>query len=172
MAAAAFTGHSVGSPEAMCVTVSCFSSFFCISKVMEIQSAVSKSGESCGVRQPSVKNRRLRSLRISVRRFSCCETLTYSHDRMAKKKARVVSCEIAICREVRFNLANCAMTQAGMACCCFSGGSLFLNARYCRCRRKLSCRSSSFVGFGRPCSRNVCETLEMVFLTVPQARVP
>ena len=90
---------------------------------------------------------------------------------MAKKNARMVSCEVAHCSSVSLRLAISAMTQAGMAFCCFSLGSAFLKARNCRCKMKLSCRSSSLVGLGQPFSRKVEDISEMVFWIVPEAKV-
>ncbi len=90
---------------------------------------------------------------------------------MAKKKARIVSCDMARCNSVRFRFAISAMTQAGMTFCCFSFGSAFLKARNCRCRMKLSWRSLSLVGLGRPFSLKVAHISEMVFLIVPTAKV-
>ncbi len=58
-----------------------------------------------------------------------------------------------------------------MAFCCFRFGSLLTYDLYCCCRRKQDWRSSSFDGFGHPCSRKVKHVLKMVFLTVPAARV-
>ena len=43
-----------------------------------------------------------------------------------KEKARVVSWEMEHCSGVRFFFTILAMTQAGMAFCCFSFGSSFL----------------------------------------------
>ena len=82
---------------------------------------------------------------------------------MAKKNMRMVSCEAARCNSVSVRLAMSAMTQAGMAFCCFSLESAFLNAQNYHCRMKLSCRSSSLVGLGRPFSRKVEDISEMVF---------
>jgi hypothetical protein len=39
----------------------------------------------------------------------------YMHKRMAKKKARMVSSNIACCSSVNFRFAILVMTQAGMA---------------------------------------------------------
>jgi hypothetical protein len=90
---------------------------------------------------------------------------------MAKKNARMVNCEVAHCNSVSVHFAISAMTQAGMAFYCFSLGSVFLKARNCRCRMKLSCRSLSFVGFGRPFSQKVEDMSEMVCRIVPEAKV-
>ena len=110
MAAAARTGQRVMSPDAIWVVVSFFSSFFCISKVTLRQSAYSSEESLWSMSRPFLKKRRFRRRRISVRRFSCCGTLTYSHERMAKKKARMVSCEIVHCCSVSWRLAISAMT--------------------------------------------------------------
>ena len=171
MAAAAQTGHNMTLPDAICVVVLFFLAFFCISKVMLRQSAYLSDGLLWLMSQPFLKNQQFRRQRISVCRFSCCGTLTYSHERMAKKKARIVSCEFVHCCSVSCCLAILAMTQTGMAFCCFSFGSLFLKARNSRCKMKLSCRSLSLVGLGRPFSQNVKDTSEMVFRIVPEARV-
>ena len=61
--------------------------------------------------------------------FLCCSTVMYSHKRMAKKKARVVSWEMAHCSGERFFFAVLAMTQFGIAFCCF-----FFGLRFCRLR--------------------------------------
>ncbi len=90
---------------------------------------------------------------------------------MAKKKARIVSCDMAHCDSIRFRFAILAMMQAGMAFCCFSFGSAFLKALNCQCRMKLSWRSLSLVGLGRPFSLKVAHILEMVFRIVPIAKV-
>ena len=89
---------------------------------------------------------------------------------MAKKKARIVSCEVTHCNSVSCCLEILAMTQVGMAFCCFSLGLTFLKARNCCCRRKLSCRSLSLVGLGWPFSRKVEDISEMEFRIVPVAK--
>jgi len=73
-----------------------------------------------------LKNRRFRTRRISVLRFLCCWTLTYSHKRMTKKKARVGSWEMVRCSGMRYFFAILAMMQVGITFCCFSFGSSFL----------------------------------------------
>ncbi len=90
---------------------------------------------------------------------------------MAKKKARMVSCNIAGCNFVDFRFAISAMTQARMVFCCFSLGLAFLKARNCLCRMKLSWRSLSLVGLGRPFSQKVADISEMVFWIVSKAKV-
>ncbi len=90
---------------------------------------------------------------------------------MAKKKAIIVSCEIAHWFSVSFCLAILAMMQAGIAFCYFSFGSAFLKARNCLDKMKLSWRSSSLVGFCRSFSLKVADISKMVFRTVPKAKV-
>ncbi len=58
-----------------------------------------------------------------------------------------------------------------MAFCCFSFGLAFLKAWNCWCRMKLSWRSLSLVGLGRPFSLKVAHISKMVFLIDPTAKV-
>ncbi len=171
MVAAAQSGHNMTSLDAMWVVVSFFLSFFCILKVTLRQSAYLSDGLLWLMSLPFLKKQRFRRQRISVCRFSCCGTLTYLHERTAMTKARIVSCKIVHCCSVSCRLAILVMTQAGMAFCCFSFGSLLLKAWNCCCKMKLSCRSSFLVGLGWPFSRKVKDTSEMLFQIVPEAKV-
>ena len=69
-AAHCLTGHRIRSFECICVTVSCLSSFFCQSKVIDTQSAYSRKGLFNSIRLPFRKKRMLRRRRISVLLFS------------------------------------------------------------------------------------------------------
>ena len=136
MEAAILTGHMLTWPDAFWVVVSFFSSFFCISKVMDMQSENSRCGLFCLISFPSLKNRRLRRRRMLVRHFSAWVTLRYSHDCMAKKIATAVSWPMACCNSVLFRFTILAITHMGMAFCCFCFGSLLAYDQYCHCRRK------------------------------------
>ncbi len=171
MAAPILTRHMLTFPTNICMTVSFFLSFFCISKVINMQSENSRCGLLYLISMPSLKKWRLQRQRMSVPLFLARVTFRYSHDHMAKKIAMVVSCPIAHCNFVFFCFAILAMTQMGMAFCCFCLGLLLTYDLYCCCRRKQDWRSLSLYGLGCPCSRKVKHILEMVFLTVPAARV-
>jgi hypothetical protein len=93
MAAAAWTGRNVTLPDAIWVVMLFFLSFFCISNVMLTQSVYSREGSLWLRSQPFLNNQMFWSRKILVRHISCCGTLKYSHKRMAKKKARMVSCK-------------------------------------------------------------------------------
>ena len=136
MAAAICTGHMLTAPDACWVMVSFFLSFFCISKVIDMQSENSRSGLLCSIIFPSLKNLRLRRRRMSVRRFSSWVTLRYLHDRIAKKIVTVVSCPMACCSSVVCRFLIVAMTHMGMAFCCFCFGSSLTYDRNWHCRRK------------------------------------
>jgi len=51
-------------------------------------------------------------------------TLRYSHDLMAKNQAPIASSPMAIAREVDLFLSSSRRTDAGIAFCCFVGGSV------------------------------------------------
>jgi hypothetical protein len=114
--------------------------FFCISKVTEMQSTESRWGPLRLTSLSSLKKWRLLSFWMSFQRCSCFFTFTYSHDLTVKKKASVVSCEIAVCCSIMFQFASSAMMHADMACCCTSFGISFLKTWNRNCKRKLSCK--------------------------------
>ncbi len=170
MAAAARTGQRVTLPDDISVVTSFLLSFFCISKVMLMQLAYSREGSVWLTSQPLLKNQRFWRQSNLVLCFSCCWTLTYLHELMAKKKARIVRCDIAGCSPVKFFSVILAMTQVGMTFCYFSLGSAFLKARNRQCKMKLSW-SSSLVRLGRLFSQKVADLSKMVFWIVPKAKV-
>jgi hypothetical protein len=136
MAAAILTGHMLMLPDPLWVMVLFFLSFFCIANVIDMQSENSSCGSLCSISFLSLKNLRLRRRRMSVCRFSAWVTLRYSHDRIAKKIATVVSCPMAFCNSVVRRFAISAIKHMGMAFCCFCLGSLLAYDQYCCCRRK------------------------------------
>jgi hypothetical protein len=126
IAAAAQTGQSFTLPEAICVTVSIFSSFFCLSKVHETQSENSNSASLWLMSLPSRKNLMLLSQSIVVHCWLAAGTLKYLQDLNAKNIARQVSWETAMeSLEIVFFPIS-AMTHIGIAFWCFSAGSAFL----------------------------------------------
>ncbi len=147
-----------------------FLSYFCISNVIDIQLENSRCRLLCFTSFLSLKKQRLQRQRMSVSLFLAWVTFRYLQDCMAKSIATVVSCPLACCYSVFFRFAIFAMTQMGIAFCCFCFGSSLTLNWYCCCRRKEDWRSLSLDGLGRPCSRKVKNILEMVFLTVPAAR--
>ena len=147
IAAAALTGHSRASCEAISVTVSIFSSFFCHSMVRATQSANSSSlwlWLSCSTPR---KNLMFLSLSISVLRWSGFATCRYSQERMAKKIPMVASLLMACSRSVPSWWTSSLMTEIGIAFWCFSSGSVFLNDLNSRYRMNAGRPSSSMDGF-------------------------
>ena len=71
-------------------------SFILLLKLKGDRSAYSRIGLLCESSRPFKRKRMLRSFRICVLIFSLCRTFRYSHDLMAKKKAPMVSCDIAL----------------------------------------------------------------------------
>lgn len=106
----------------------------------------------------------------------CSEVVVYPCDASLlvglykyKKKPNTANCVTAIWSSVICTSVSLEMTQGGTAFCCFSLGSLILNAWYNRCRKKLDCRSSSFVGLSLFFSLKVAQ-YETAPLTVLLAR--
>jgi hypothetical protein len=78
----------------------------------------------CSISMPSLKKQRLQRQKMSVRLFLAWVIFRYLDDCMAKKIETVVSSLMAHCNSVFFCFAILAMTQMGMAFCCFCLGSL------------------------------------------------
>ncbi len=97
-------------------------------------------------------------------------TLSYSHERHAKKKAPIISCDSARESSEVWLTAIRERMHAGIAFSCFSFVSLFLYARYCRARIHASCPPSSRVGLGCPSLLKVATTLLMVLQIVEAAK--
>ena len=64
--------------DAICVTVSILTSFFCHSNVIDTVSAYSSQGFLCSSTLPPFKNLTFLNLSMSVYRFSVCCTFRYS----------------------------------------------------------------------------------------------
>ena len=171
-AAQAQTGQNGACFDAICVTVSFRSSFFCHSKVMETLSDSSRFLLLWSINLPFLWKRTHRRRRMSVLLFSCCSTFRYSQDLHAKKTAPVASWPMALCVSVDLLLATSATTERGTAGWCFLFGSLFLKALYNLDRSRPSSPSSSLVGFCLSFSRKVEATNEMAPLIVLSANSP
>ena len=169
IAAASLTGHSQASCEVTRVTVSIFSSFFCLSNVRATQSANSSSLWSWLSCSTPRKNLTFLSLCISVLRWSGFATLRYSQERMAKKIPMVASLPMACSRSVPSRWMSLLTTEIGIAFWCFSSGSVFLNDLNSCCRINAVRPPLSMDGFGCPFSRKVAHTYCTVSLTVPAA---
>jgi hypothetical protein len=79
------TGHKTRSSVRPWMTVSCFSSFFCISNITAMLSANSKPSDGAGRRCPSLKNLIFRRQRSFVLFISLLGTFRYSQERQGKK---------------------------------------------------------------------------------------
>ena len=89
------TGHMIGLSVFHCVTVSDFLSFFCLSKVIETQSARFNLADVWLRIFPPLMKTMFRRQSCFVCCFSALETLEYSHDRIAQKCAAAASSPIA-----------------------------------------------------------------------------
>jgi hypothetical protein len=98
--------------------------------------------------------------------------LLYSHERIAKKKAPMMSCAAALCNgleELLYNLWTCLMTDTGMAFCRFSFSSAALNPANRRLRPIAVFPEWSSRGSGTWFSRKACANTLRVFRIVPSA---
>ena len=120
--AQAFTGHSSGCDDECMVTVSNRWSFFWSSNVIDTAFAFVRSGECMGRILLFRKKRRFRRRSRLVFR-SVPDTVRYSQDLIAKKKAPVHKSAIAFVLSVGLCLCSCRRTHPGRAFCCFGGGS-------------------------------------------------
>ena len=87
--------------------------------------ACMRCGEDSGRILLCLKNRRFRRRSRFVFR-SVPDTVRYSQDLMAKKKAPVQRSAMALVLSVVLFLYNRRRTHPGRAFCCFGGGSWFL----------------------------------------------
>ncbi len=149
------------------MTVSNLLSFFCISKVMAMLSADSKSAEGAKIRCPFLKNLIFCRHSSFVRLSSLLGTVKYLQEQHAKNAAPIASCPKAISNSVSWRFASLSSTINGRAFCCFCQGSLFLYVQYCLDKRMLNSLSLSFVGFCLSAARKVCTTCETAPQTVP-----
>jgi hypothetical protein len=119
------TGHMTGYVVLHCVTVSDFLSLFCLSKVIETQSAKLSSGDEWSkILPPWMK---VIFWRQSC--FICCcsafGTLLYLHDCIAQKCTAAASLPITRRSSVDWEEMMRRWMQTGKAICCFSFRSFF-----------------------------------------------
>jgi hypothetical protein len=166
------TGHMTGSVVLHCVTVSDFLSFFCLSKVIETQSAELSSGDEWSKILPPLM--KVMFWRQSC--FACCcsafGTLLCLHNCMAQKCVAAASLPIAQRSSVDWEERMRQWTQTGKAFCFFSFGSFFAYNLSCHCRSWPTLRSASLWGSSHPFSLKVAATALMVFATDFLARGP
>ncbi len=105
------TGHKTGLSVWPWMTVSCFWSFFCISKVTATLSANSKLSNNAKRRRPSLKNLIFLRQRSFVLFISLLGTFKYLQEWQAKKAALIVSCTMALSRSVTCLLASSLRKQ-------------------------------------------------------------
>ncbi len=115
------------SPVASHVMVLCLSCFFWRSNVSEMQYRNLRSRWECGRITPSLKNRMLRILRISVWPCLAWGTLGYSQDQKAKNVLSPVSWTMAQSSSESCCFTMVEMTDIGIAFWCFLAGPAFLN---------------------------------------------
>ena len=150
----ALTGHNSLCADECIVTVSKRWAFFWSSNVIEMALACMMCGEERGRTLLWRKNRKFRSRSRLVLR-SVPETVRYSQDLMAKKKAPVQRSAMAFVLSVGVFLNRRRRIHPGRAFCCFGGGSWFLYALYCADRRREGFPSGSSLGSGSWLSRKV-----------------
>ena len=163
----ALTGHIL-SLVANCVTVSIFSPFFCVSKVMETVWACSKSDIFLLLMIfPSVrKTMCLMHISFVFRSPAFAATCRYSHDRIPKKSApQARSATVLSSFDVAEEYSP-RKTLRGRAGCRLVGVSSSSNRLYRRVRVMWHWPSASTVGLAIPNVRKVCATLDTVVLTV------
>jgi hypothetical protein len=114
------TGHKTGLSVLLWMTLSCFSSFFCILNIMTTLSANSKSSDGAGRRCTFLKNLMFCRQRSCVLFISLLGTFTYSQERQVKKAALIVSCATALSNSVTCLLASSSSTTKSRAFCCLN----------------------------------------------------
>ncbi len=153
--AAKRTGQRTELPVVSCVTVSFLTCLFWRLNVRETQSKNSRSGWECGRITPSLKNRMLRILRISVWPCLAWGTLRYLQDQKAKNIPSPVSWMMERSSSESCCFAMVEITAIGIAFWCFSAGSAFLNDLSSHCRKNPGFPLLSKDGLGCPCLRKV-----------------
>jgi hypothetical protein len=173
MVAHAWTGHKKGWPDRCMLMVWCFSLFFWEMNVIDTMSAEERSGLLCDMRDCCLKNRMLPMVRTRVVRDSDGDVvLLYSQDRIAKKKAPMMSWVQARARgslESLYSLCTFLMTDTGSAFwrCSLASESLKLAKRRLRLRAVFPFISSR--GSGTLFSRKVCASTLREFRIDPSA---
>ncbi len=166
------TGHMTGSILLHCATVSDFLLFFCLSKVIETQSAKLSSGDEWSKTLPPLMKMMIWRQSCFVCHCSTFGTLLYLHDCMAQKCAATASSPIVWRSSVDWEERMRWWTQTGKAFCCFSFGSFFAYNLSCCCRSWPTLRSTSPWGSLHLFFLKVAATALMVFATDFLARGP